>query len=112
LLEKLDRKTEADSIMKKAYPMATMLQLNAYARSLMRQKKHKEAFDVYKMNYDKYPDDIYTRLGMIRGYAALGNTKEALKYADKAMAISTDTNTKAYVEKMIADVKAGKDISY
>jgi hypothetical protein len=64
------------------------------------------------MNYEKFPDDIYTRLGMIRGYAATGNAKEALKYADKAMALATDSNTKSYVEKMIADVKAGKDINY
>jgi hypothetical protein len=112
LLEKLGRKTEADSIMKKAFPMATLLQLNSYGRSLLRQKKTKEAFDVYKMNFEKYPDDIYTRLGMIRGYAALGNSKEALKYADRAMALATDTNTKAYIEKIIADVKAGKDINY
>jgi len=112
LLEKLGRKTEADSIMKKAYPLATLLQLNTYARNLMRQKKNKEAFDVYKMNYDKYPDDIYTRLGMVRGYAALGNTKEALKYADKAMALAADTNTKSYVEKMITDLKTGKEINY
>jgi tetratricopeptide (TPR) repeat protein len=112
LLEKLGRKTEADSIMKKAFPMATLLQLNAYGRTLLRQKKTKEAFEVYKMNFEKYPDDIYTRLGMIRGYAALGNTKDALKYADKAMALATDTNTKAYIEKIIADVKAGKDINY
>jgi hypothetical protein len=112
LLEKLGRKTESDSIMKKAFPMATMLQLNAYGRTLLRQKKTKEALEVYKMNYEKFPDDIYTRLGMIRGYAATGNAKEALKYADKAMALATDSNTKSYVEKMIADVKAGKDINY
>jgi hypothetical protein len=112
LLEKLGRKPEADSIMKKAFPMATLLQLNSYGRTLLRQKKTKEALEVYKMNFEKYPDDIYTRLGMIRGYAALGNTKEALKYADKAMALATDTNTRAYIEKIIADVKSGKDINY
>jgi hypothetical protein len=111
LLEKFNRKAEADSVMKKAFPMATLLQLNAYARTLARQKKLKEAFEVYKMNYDKYPDDIYTRIGMVRGYAALGNTKEALKYADKAMALADDGNTKSYVNKLISDVKAGKDIS-
>lgn len=97
--------------MKKAYPMATMLQLNSYGRTLLKQKKAKEAFEVYKMNYDKYPNDIYTRLGMIRGYAAVGNIKEALKFADKAMELAEDGNTKSYIEKMVADLKAGKDIA-
>jgi hypothetical protein len=110
LLEKLGKKAAADSVMKKALPMATLLQLNTYGRSLMRQKKYKEAFDIYKMNYDKYPNDIYTRIGMVIGYAATGNTKEALKYADKAMALAEDTNTKSYIEKMVADLKAGKTI--
>ncbi len=36
LLEKLNRKSEADSVMKLALPMASMLQLNSYARSLLR----------------------------------------------------------------------------
>ena len=111
LTEKLGNKTKADSIMKVAYPMATMLQLHSFGRSLMRQKKFKEAFDVYKMNYDKYPNDIYTRLGMIVGYAGIGNTKEALKFGEKAMVLATDSNTKAYLEKLMEDVKAGKDLS-
>jgi hypothetical protein len=111
LLEKLNRKTEADSIMKKAYPMATTLQLYIYGRNLGRQKKNKEAFDVFKMAYEKDPNDIYTLIGMIKGNAAVGNTKEAVKFGDKALAISKDSNTKSYIEKMVADVKAGKDIT-
>lgn len=111
LLEKLNRKTEADSIMKKALPMATMIQLYIYGRSLQRQKKHKEAFDVYKLSYDRFGDDIYTLIGMIKGNAAVGNTKEALKYGDKAIAISKDSNTKTYIEKLMTDVKEGKDVT-
>lgn len=111
LLEKLGKKAAADSVMKKALPMATLLQLNSYGRTLVRQKKYKEAFNVYKMNYDKFPNDIYTRVGMVIGYAGIGNTKEALKYAEKAMALAEDSNTKSYIEKMVADVKAGKPVN-
>ncbi|MBT1696863.1 tetratricopeptide repeat protein [Fulvivirgaceae bacterium PWU4] len=111
LLEKLGKKAAADSVMKKALPMATLLQLNSYGRTLVRQKKYKEAFEIYKLNYDKNPDDIYTRIGMVIGYAGVGNTKEALKYAEKAMALADDSNTKSYIEKMVADVKAGKPVN-
>jgi len=112
LLEKLNQKTKADSVMKKALPLATLLQMNSYGRTLLRQGKKKEALEIYKMNYEKYPDDIYARLGMARGYAANGNTKEALAYLAKARETAAgDANTVAYVDKMIADVKSGKDIS-
>jgi tetratricopeptide (TPR) repeat protein len=112
LLEKMNQKTKADSVMKKALPMATLLQMNSYGRTLLRQNKKKEALDIYKMNYEKYPNDIYTRLGMARGYAAVGNTKEALAYLAKARETAKgDANTIATVDKMIADVKAGKDIN-
>jgi len=111
LMEKLGQKAKADSVMKKALPLATMLQLNNYGRNLLKQKKTKEAFDIYKMNYDKFPNDIYTRLGMVHAYAALGNIKEASKYGDKALELAEDDNTKTYINKLVQDMKAGKDIS-
>lgn len=110
-LEKFNRKAEADSVMKKALPMASLLQLNTYGRSLLKMKKEKEAFEVFKLNYDKNPDDIYTCLGMIRGYFFLGNKKEAITYAEKGMAIAKDENTKAYFETMIADIKSGNELT-
>ncbi|HMJ67917.1 MAG TPA: DUF2911 domain-containing protein [Cyclobacteriaceae bacterium] len=110
LLEKKSQKQKADSVMKKALPMATMLQMHQYGYTLLRQKKYKEAFDIYKANYTKYPNDIYTRLGMILGNVGLGNTKEALAFGAKANELADDANTKSYVDKLIADIKAGKTI--
>ena len=63
------------------------------------------------MNYEKNPGDIYTNLGMVRGYASLGNRSEALKFADKAMLLVTDQNSKAYIDKMKQLVKDGMDIT-
>ncbi len=110
LLEKTGNKLKADSLMKKAYPLASMVQLNSYGRSLLVQNKTQQAYDVYKMNYDKYPDEIYARIGMIRACAAVGKSEEALKYADKALALAKDSNTKTSIEKIVAEVKSGKKI--
>jgi hypothetical protein len=110
LLEKTNKKTKADSVMKKALPMATMLQMHTYGNSLLRQKKFKEAFDIFKSNYNKYPNDIYTRLGMVLGNFAVGNTKEAIAFGEKGKEISEDANTTAYFDKLIVDIKAGKSI--
>lgn len=111
LLERAGRKHEADSLMKKALPMGSLLQVNSYGRTLLRLKKYPEAFAIYKMNYEKYPGDIYTNLGMIKGFAALGNKTDALKFVDKAITLAPDQNTKAYLDKMKEMVRDGKDLT-
>lgn len=110
LLEKLNQKTKADSVMKAALPMATMLQLYSYGISLIRQKKSTEALEVFKMNHQKFPKDIYTNLGLVLGYAAIGDVKQALSWADKTRALADDSNTRALIDKYVADIKAGKDL--
>lgn len=110
LLEKKGNKTKADSLMKEALPKATKLQLHTYGRTLLRQNKKNEALEIYKMNLAKYPKDIYTHLGMIYGYAALGKMKEIDTHAAKAKEAATDANDRAYVDKLVADAKAGKEI--
>lgn len=83
LLSKLQRSTEADSVMKAAMPLGNPNQVHAYARQLLQQKKNKEAFDAFKLNYDKNPNIYVTNMGMTRGYSAFGNYKKALEYAHK-----------------------------
>jgi tetratricopeptide (TPR) repeat protein len=111
LLEKMGRQHESDSLMKKALPMATLLQLNSYGRTLLKMKKNTQAFDIYKMNYEKYPKDVYTNIGMIKGYAAVGNKNEAIKFADNAILLVTDQNSKAYIEEIKQAIELGKDIT-
>jgi hypothetical protein len=72
LMEQLSRKREADSLMKKALPLATLKELHAYGESLIKQKKNAAAFEVCKMNYDKHPNDINTIFGMVEGNLAMG----------------------------------------
>ncbi len=110
LLEKFNRKKEADSLMQKAIPMATPLQLLMYGSSLNKMKKHQEAFKIFKMNYDKSPKEIYAHLGMVMGYYFLDNKKEAIKAAEKGKATSTEPGWKGYFDSLINDMNAGKEI--
>jgi tetratricopeptide (TPR) repeat protein len=110
LLEKFNRKKEADSVMQKAFPMATPLQLLMYGSSLNKMKKHQEAFKIFKMNYDKNPNENYANLGMVMGYYFLENKKEAIKYAEKGKGITADRNWKGYFDSLINDMNAGKEI--
>ncbi|WP_153801119.1 DUF2911 domain-containing protein [Foetidibacter luteolus] len=109
VLERLGKTTEADALMKQALPMGNEVQIHNYARQLLKQKKTKEAFEAFKMNYDKHPDNFTTNMGMTRAYSATGNYKEALKYAQKALLQAPDPGNKVSVEKVVEMLKEGKD---
>jgi hypothetical protein len=111
LLAKLNRTSEADAIMKEALPIGKLLDVHLYGRQLIQQKKTKEALEVFKSNYSKYPNDNTTNLGMARIYSALGNYKKALEFAQKALSLAPDAATKSNIEKLIQPLKDGKDIN-
>ena len=110
ILEKLGKKDEAATIMKNALPNASMNEIHGYGRSLLTQKKPKEALEVFKMNFQKNPNQMTTLVGLVRGYSANGDYKTALDYANKAMTV-TDTQNKSNIQTMIDKLKAGKDVN-
>jgi hypothetical protein len=73
-------------------------------------KKHQEAFRIFKINYDKSPKENYANLGMVMGYYFLENKKEAIKYAEKGKAMTTEDGWKSYFDSLINDMNAGKEI--
>lgn len=110
LLNKLNRNAEADSLMKAALPMGTMQQLHGYGRQLLQQKKNKEAFDVFKLNYDKNPNVFTTNMGMTRAWSANGDYKKALAFAQKALPQAPDKNSKDFVDGLVKQLQAGKPV--
>lgn len=111
LLAKLNRNAEAEAAMKEALPLGTVQQIHGYARQLLQQKKNKEAFDAFKLNYDKHPNEFTTMVGMARGYSAIGDYKKAAGFAQKALPIAPDKNNKDNVENMVKKLQEGKDIN-
>ena len=111
VLDSLGRSTEATEAMKKALPYGSMNELYFYARTLTRHKKGKEAFEIFKMAYDKHPDVFLTNAGMARGYSAIGDYKKALTYAQKAQAQAAGQPNKDIVGKMITTLQDSKDIN-
>ena len=111
ILEKLGRSAEAADAMKKGLPFATMTEVHQYARQLLAQKKNKEAFDVFKMNADKYPNVFMTNMGLARAYSGIGNYKKSLEYLLKAQPQAPDPVNKATIEKFIKLAQDGKDIN-
>ncbi len=111
ILDSLGRGTEAAEIIKKALPYGDEFQVYMYATSLVGQKKSKEAFDVFKLNYDKHPDDLVSNMGMASGYSALGDYKKALIYAQKARPQAPGKANRDVVDKAIKDLQDGKDMN-
>lgn len=110
LLEKFNRKKEADSLMRKAIPMATSLQLLTYGNNLNKQKKHEDAMKIFKTNYDKYPSEGYALLGMVMGHYYMNEKSQAIKFAEKGKLVSTDPGWKRYFGSLVADISAGKEL--
>jgi len=74
-------------------------------------KKNKEALEVFKINYEKNPNQFTTLMGLTRGYAANGDNKNALKYANMALPLAPDTQNKTNIENIVQKLKEGKDIN-
>jgi DUF2911 family protein len=110
ILSKLGRNDEAATVMKTAMPFGTMGDIHQYGRTLIALKKPKEALEVFKMNYDKNPNQFTTLMGLTRGYSANGDYKTALTYAQQALPLAPG-NQKAGVQTIIDKLKDGKDVN-
>jgi len=111
VLNKMGKTTEADAVMKEALPLGTMQQIHGYARQLLVQKRTKDAFDAFKLNYDKNPNVFTTNMGMARAYSATGNYKKALEFAQKALPQAPDKGNKDNLERIIKMLQEGKDVN-
>ena len=111
ILYKLGRTAEGDAIMKQALPLANMNELHQYGRSLLQQKKSREALDIFNMNYQKHPGQFTTLMGLTRGYSATGDFKNALKYARQAKPLAPAGANQAFVNDAIRKLEEGKDIN-
>ncbi|MEO7306833.1 MAG: DUF2911 domain-containing protein [Ferruginibacter sp.] len=111
LLNKMGRGAEAEALLKEAMPLATMQELHNFGRQLVREKKPVLALEAYKLNAQKNPNVFTTNMGLMRGYSANGDFKNALKYAKAAQPQATDKANKDALVGFIKMLEEGKDIN-
>jgi len=111
VLEKLGRLDESKMVMKEALPMGSINEIHMYGRQLLMQKKVKEAFEVFEMNYKNDPKSFMTNFGFARAYSAKGDFKKAEKYMKNAVNLAPDKPSKDQSEAMLQMVKDKKDIN-
>jgi hypothetical protein len=109
--DKLNRTQQADSAMNEALTIATANQYTAYGRQLITQKRVDKAMEVFKASQKRYGDIYGVNNGLMIGYSAKGDFKNALKHAEKAMAQAPNDATKKQIEGFTTKLKEGKDIN-
>lgn len=109
--EKVNRITEADSTMTEALTIATANQYTAYGRQLITAKRADKALEVFKASEKRYGNVWGVNSGLMSGYSAKGDFKNAIKYAEKALPQAPNDATKKILEEQITKLKEGKDIN-
>ncbi|MES1215623.1 MAG: DUF2911 domain-containing protein [Bacteroidota bacterium] len=111
VLMKMNRIDEAKKVMEEAIPLGTMIDVHFYGRQLLGLNQVEEAFKVFKFNYDKYPGEYTTNVGMGRAYSAKSDYKKALTYMEAALVKAPDEGSKNNTQAMISKLKEGKNVN-
>jgi hypothetical protein len=112
VLEKMGRKDEAEKTMQAAvhHRSASPTDIHQYGRKLIADKRPKDAMEIFRLNYQINGDTWPTHVGLARGYAAMGDSKQALEHAKKALTQAPDDLNKKSLTAMVAALEAGKEI--
>jgi Protein of unknown function (DUF2911) len=108
LLRKLNRNTDADSVMQAAMANGTVQELHNYGRQLITEGKPKEALQVFELNAKKHKGAWPTSAGLMRGYSANGDLKKALEQGKIAVLQSPNAETKRVIEEAVKKLSEGK----
>lgn len=110
ILAALNRKDEAATTEKKALALAGPLQLHQYARQLLGEKRNEEAYNVFRENARKHPDQWFVHTGLARMYSAQSKFDDATKEMKLAMAAAPD-DQKVYLDGLVKRLESKQDIN-
>jgi hypothetical protein len=111
IYEKMQKNTQADSVMAEAITLATANQMTGYGRTLISQKRADKAMEIFLANQKKNGDGYVVNSGLMYGYSAKGDFQKALEYANKVSSQAPNAAAKTTVDGNIAKLKDGKDVN-
>ncbi|RYU92168.1 DUF2911 domain-containing protein [Mucilaginibacter terrigena] len=111
ILLKLGKPDEAMDVIKKALPYGNPGQLFQLGRQLIAAKSITGAMEVFRFNYDKYPDQFIVLVGMARAYSAKGEYAKAAEFATKALPLAPNDANRQAVQAMLDKLKNNSDIN-
>lgn len=107
VLAAMGKDSEANDLMWRAikHPTANMQAIHQMGRSLITQGKNEKAMEVFKYNAKANSQDKFTpNVGLARGYTAIGDNKNAIKYWEMAIK-NIPENQKAYLNFYQAELE-------
>jgi tetratricopeptide (TPR) repeat protein len=110
VLAALGKKPEAEASKKKAFEVASGIQLHLYGRQLQIQNKQDEGFAVFQVNIQKRPNEWYTHGEIARIASAKGDFDTAVKEMKLAQAGAPEA-TKGQIQGLIARLEKKENIN-
>ena len=115
VLNAAGKSEEANAVMDEAIKMpgANAGAVHQYGRQLIASGQDEKALEVFKFNHKKNDGVWPTNYGLARGYSAVGNFKQALKYMQlaKANVPAGDNINPPLIDQNIDKLKKGEDIN-
>ena len=88
VLEAMGREADADAVVQKALhlPGTDAFSVYVYAMGLLRSGKNSKALEIFIINQQQHPEEkFWTHLGLARGYAAVGDKKNAIVHWENVL---------------------------
>ena len=109
-LDALNRKDEAATVRNKALPIGSPIQVHVYGRQLQQQGKQEEAFQVYRENIKKNPNNWVVHNEQARLACSQKDFDGAVKEMKLALASAPDPQ-KPGIEALVKRLEAKEDIN-
>jgi len=91
-------------------PSAKPIDLHLIGRQLLAEGKKDEAMKVFKTNAKRFPNQWPVHVGLMRGYAAMGDNKKAIDEGRLAQKQAPDEPNRKNLENVVKLLEAGKKI--
>jgi len=112
ILEALNRNQESEDLMARAleHPSADATGYYQYGRYLIGTDKNDKAMAIFEKLNKKWPDHWLAPHGIARGYSALGDFKNAVKF-EKIAHNKAPEGSKGVIESYLQKLEAGEDFN-
>ena len=101
ILKAQGKTAEADTIMNKAFAIATENELNVYGYNLLNAGQQDKAIEIFILNTKKFPKSPNTFDSLGEAYATKGDKKNAITSFKKSLSMNPPANVKANSEKFL-----------
>ncbi|MGE5049225.1 MAG: DUF2911 domain-containing protein [Deltaproteobacteria bacterium] len=94
-----------------ADPSATPIDIHQVGRTLLAEGKKQEALKVFQINAQRFPDKWPVHVGLMRGYAAVGDKDRALAEGRLALKQAPDEGNRKSLEQALKKLEEGKNVN-